>query len=69
MWNLNRNVTNELQNRTDSQKDGDGIIKGFKHTAVFKADNQQGPTVQDRELCSMCAAVCLEGEAEREWIQ
>ena len=26
-------------------KDGDGLIKGFKHTAVFKTDNQQGPHV------------------------
>ena len=23
------------------------------HTAVFKMDNQQGPTIQHRELCSM----------------
>ena len=23
------------------------------HTAIFKMDNQQGPTVQQRELCSM----------------
>ena len=26
------------------------------HTAVFKRDNQQGPTVHRRELCSMLCA-------------
>ena len=25
----------------------------IKHTAIFKLDNQQGPTVQHRELCSI----------------
>ena len=33
-------------------------------TAIFKMDNQQGPTVQHRELCSM---LCdgLDGRGER----
>ena len=26
---------------------------GHVHTAMFKTDNQQGPTVQRRELCPM----------------
>ena len=30
-----------------------GIWDGHVHTTVFKMDNQQGPTVQNRELCSM----------------
>ena len=30
-----------------------GVWEGHVHTAIFKKDNQQGPTVQHRELCSM----------------
>ena len=30
------------------------------HTAVVKMDNQQGPTVQHRELCAMLCG-CLDG--------
>ena len=29
------------------------VWDGHVHTAIFKMDNQQGPTVQHRELCSM----------------
>ena len=37
------------------------------HTAVVKMDNQQGPTVQHRELCAMLCG-CLEGwKFEGEW--
>ena len=25
----------------------------YTHTAIFKMDNQQGPTVEHRELCSL----------------
>ena len=36
---------------------GEGIVKrvwdGLVHSAIFKMDNQQGLTVQHRELCSM----------------
>ena len=33
---------------------GEGIVReGHIHTAMLKMDNQQGPTVQHRELCSM----------------
>ena len=37
-------------------KDGDEIVRGWDghvYTAIVKIDNQQGPTVQYRELCSM----------------
>jgi len=30
-----------------------GIWDGHIHTAVFKMDNQQGPTIEHMELCSM----------------
>ena len=40
---------------------GEGIVTdGHVHTATFKMDNQQEPTVQHRELCSMLCG-SLEG--------
>ena len=30
-----------------------GVWDGHVHTAIFKMDNLQGPTVQHRELCSV----------------
>ena len=39
------------------KKEGEEIVKkfgiGHVHTAMFKMDNQQGPTVQPREHCSL----------------
>ena len=35
---------------------------------MFKMDNQQGPTVQHMELCSMFMAAWMGGEFGREWI-
>ena len=36
------------------------------HTAIFKMDNQQGPTVQHREFCSMlCGSLDGRGLWER----
>ena len=34
---------------------GEGIVKEFRHvhTAILTVDNQQGSTIQHRELCSM----------------
>ena len=32
------------------------------HTATFKKDNQEGPTVQHMELCSMLRAAWVGGE-------
>ena len=29
------------------------IRDGHVHTAIFKVDNHQGPSVQHRELCSL----------------
>ena len=34
-------------------RDSQGVWDSQVHTAIFKMDNQQGPTVQRRELCSM----------------
>ena len=34
-------------------RDSQGVWDQHVHTAVFKMDNQKGPTVQHRELCSM----------------
>ena len=67
MWNL-KNNTNELIYKTDSQiwktnlwlPKGKGQGKGQTEvwdrpipTIEFKTDNQQGPTMQHRELCSI----------------
>ena len=30
-----------------------GSLYGHVHNVIFKTDNQQGPTVEPRELCSM----------------
>ena len=32
-------------------RDNQGVWDGHVHTAMFKMDNQQGPTEQHRELC------------------
>ena len=60
MWNLKRSNTNELTYKTerDSQTlimitwgKEQGVWDGHVHTAIFKIDNQRGPTTQHRELC------------------
>ena len=65
MWNLNRNDTNELTKQKKSHRFrkqangcwGEGRVRefgeGWVHAAIFKIDNQQGPTVQHRELYSI----------------
>ena len=35
------------------RRDSQGVWDGHVHTAIFKMNNQQGPTLQHRELCSM----------------
>lgn len=62
MWNLQRNDTNELtyKTETDSQtlrtnlwllgyrmrgRDSQEVWNGHEHTAIFKMDNQQEPSV------------------------
>ena len=32
-------------------QDSQGVWDGHVHSAIFKMDNQQGPTVQHRERC------------------
>ena len=39
--------------RLPGGRDSQGLWEGHVHTAVFKMDNQQRPTVQHMELCSM----------------
>ena len=34
-------------------KDSQGVWNGHVHTDIFKMDNQRGPIVQQRELCSI----------------
>ena len=47
---------------------GGGIVRIWDehvHIAIFKMDNQQGPTVQHRELCSMlCGSLHERGVGE-----
>ena len=33
-------------------RDSDGVWDEHVHAAIFKMDNQQGPTVEHMELCS-----------------
>ena len=35
------------------KRDSLGVWDGHRYTAVFKMDNQEGPTVEHRELCSI----------------
>ena len=37
----------------DRGGDSQGVWDGHGHTAVFNMENQQGPAVQHRELCSI----------------
>ena len=37
----------------DVGRDSQGVWDGHGHTAVFNMENQQGPAVRHRELCSM----------------
>ena len=59
--NLKGNDTNDSQTyKTDGcqGKDSWGVWDGYVHTAIFKMDNQQGPTVQHMELYSvLCASL------------
>ena len=84
MESLKRNATNELIYKTEKDSDSENEFKVAKeeglgeqigswdahaHTAIFKMDNQQGPTVQHRELCSMlCGSWDGGRELGGEWI-
>ena len=39
--------------RKIGRRDSQGVRDGHVHTAVFKMDNQQGPTVQHKKVCLM----------------
>ena len=39
------------------ERDSQEVWDGHVHTAMFKIDNQQGPPVQHRELCSMLRGI------------
>ena len=54
----NRNSLTDLENELTIASEGEwgkeaGSLDRRVHTAIFKMDNQQGPTIQHRELCSM----------------
>ena len=34
-------------------RDSQGVWDSHVHTAIFKKDNKQGPTIQHRERCSI----------------
>ena len=52
-----KNKLKSIVGGRDSQEIGDRCV----HTAILKIDNQQGPTVQDRELHPMLCG-SLDGE-------
>ena len=45
-----------------------GIWGGHVHSAIFRIDNQQGPTVYHRELCSVVCGSLERREFGGEWI-
>ena len=55
----NRNRLTDLENKflvpvgRLGRRDIQGVQDGHQHIAIFKRDNQQGPTVQHMEFCSM----------------
>ena len=56
IYNINRltDLENELKVAQEvGVRDNQGIWDGHEHTAIFSVDNQQVPTVQCRELCSL----------------
>ena len=51
--------------RGKSSFSGIGGRDGYVHTAVFKTNDQQGPAVQHRELCSNAAGMGAESNGEQ----
>ena len=49
-----------LPERNNRGRDYQGLWNRPVHTAVFKMDNQQGPTIEHRKLCSVLYS-CLGG--------
>ena len=50
-------------------RDNYGVWDEQVHIVIFKIDNQKGPTVRHRELCSILWGSLDGGESGREWIQ
>ena len=59
LQNINRLI--DLENEfmiARGEGQGEGIVwDGHVHTAIFKMDNEQGPTLEQRELCSLICGV------------
>ena len=49
MWNHSQTLENKLM--AAGGRDSQGVWDRHVHIAVFKTDNQQGPTIQHMELC------------------
>ena len=59
-----KNYPDELIYRTETDSEKELMSPGGRdrlrvwdwhvHTAIFKVDNQQGPTVHHKDLCSIC---------------
>ena len=59
----NRNRFTDLENELMvANRKGEGVWDGHVHTALFKTDNQQEPTAQHREVCSMLCGSLNGGE-------
>ena len=72
MWNLKRNDTNDLPSNTErdsqTQKGQLGSWDGPVHPAIFKMDNQQGPT-DSTQISAQCYVSAWMGEGfGGEWI-
>ena len=39
--------------KDEEEWNSQGVWESHAHNTIFKMDNQQGPTVEHRELCSM----------------
>ena len=64
-------LENELMvaGEKDGGWDSQGVWDAYVHIAIFKMENQQGPSVQHMELCLMLCGI-LDGGVEfgGEWI-
>ena len=49
-------------------RDSYGVWDGYVHTDIFKVDNQQGPTVEHIELCSVLCGSLVGRGVWGEWI-
>ena len=84
MWYLNRNDINELTYKSENLiyiemnlwfpggtmegRDCLGVGDGHVCMAIFKMHNQQGPTAEHMEVCSMLCGILDGREFRGEWI-